>query len=193
VAGSRDLTRPLKGILLVFGILALGSIVVMFSLRLQPTNPDQNGATAARSDSTVLLEGIRHIDLREGVKEWQLDAESADCRYDENRTYLSMLEASYFDSDGETVLLSADSGIWKTDSNDLEVSGNVVLKNSQYEMRTDRLLYTASERIFSTLSPVEIRSFSMNQVADGMTYSLETELIILDGNVEGEFGNGNGI
>jgi LPS export ABC transporter protein LptC len=190
VTGGPDRTRQLKGILLVLGILILGGIIAMFSLQRSTAPADKKGETAAKNRPTISLEGLHHTGIRNGVKEWLLDAESADYRLEENRAYLSVIEASFFDSDGETVHLSADSGVLKTDSNDLEVSGNVVLKNSQYVMRTDRLLYTESERLFSTLSPVEIRSFSMTQVADGMTYSLETKLIILDGNLEGEFGNG---
>lgn len=190
MATRPDRTRHLKGILLVFGILALGGIIVMFYLHKQETFHDRQDAPAPESDATISLGGIHHTDIQKGVKDWMLDAESAEYRLDEDRANLKMLTASFFDSDGETVLLSADSGVWNTDSNDLEVSGNVVLKNSQYVMRTDRLIYTDSERLFSTLSPVEIRSFSLTQAADSMTYSLDTKRIILGPNVEGEIGNG---
>jgi LPS export ABC transporter protein LptC len=193
VAGGQDRTRQLKGILLVLGILVLVGVIAMFSIQRTGTTRDEQDASTVSNDATVSLEGVHHTDIREGSKEWLLDAEYADYRLEQNIAYLKMLEASFFDSNGETVLLFADSGVWKRDSNDLEVSGNVVLKNSQYVMRTDRLLYNESEQLFSTTSKVEILAHAIRKVADGMTYSLNTGNIVLEGNVEGEIGNGIGL
>jgi LPS export ABC transporter protein LptC len=206
VAGGPDRTRQLNGILLFLGILVLASVIVMFWLHKGQSDREKQGATAARNDPTISLLGVHHTDIRRGSKEGPpgassaayrkegfLDAESAEYRLEEKRAYLKKLEATFFDSVGKKVLLSADSGVYYEDSNDLEVSGNVVLKNNQYVMRTDRLLYTESKQLFSTMSKGEILAHSIRKVADGMTYSLNTRIIVLEGNVEGEIGNGIGL
>lgn len=189
MADGQERIKRLRGAFLILGILGLGGIIFMFSFRRQQSVSDQSVASVTRNDATLALQGIRHTDIRKGVNDWVLDAESADYRLEENITYLSELKAKFFDNNGENVFLSAESGIWKTDSNDLEVSGDVVLKNSQYEMYTERLNYNESERIFVTHSPVTIHGVLWEQTARGMTYSLDSEQIFLDGNVEGEFGN----
>jgi LPS export ABC transporter protein LptC len=131
--------------------------------------------------------GVRHTDFRNGVKDWELDAESADYQIEENKAFLSMLQATYFDNRGDGVFLSAKSGTWKTDSNDLEVTGNVVLKNSQCEMQTDRLIFNKNEQIFVTKSPVTLTTPAFSLHRESMTYSLETGIITLDENVEVPF------
>lgn len=192
MAAGRDRIRLLKGALLVVGILILGGVIWMFSLHRQQAVPDQSDIPAEKRNATISLGGIHHTAIRELVKDLELNAESADYRLEENRAYLSMLQATFIDNKGDSVFLSAKSGTWETDSNDLEVSGDVVLKSSQFEMRTDRLLYDKTEQIFVTDSRVVFHGFSMTQAADGMTYSLNTGKWILEGNTEGEIRNGAG-
>lgn len=184
MAGHTDHIRQLKGLLLAFGIVVLGGVIVMFSLHRQETLPGRQGDDTPGSDATISLEGIHHTDIRMGVTDWQLEAESAEYRLEDNRADLKMLVSTFFDSDGDTVFLSADSGVWNTASNDLEVTGSVVLKNRQSEMQTDKLIFNNKERIFATESPVAvtIHAFSLNKNKkyDRMTYSLDTGNITLD-------------
>lgn len=189
MAAGGDRTRFLKGGLLVIGILILGGVMLMFSHNKQQATPGQSGIVDKKRNATIGMEGGHHTDIRNGVKEWELDYEYADYWLEENRAYLSMLQATFFKDDGEQVFLSAESGTWMTDSNDLEVNGNVVLKNSQCEMQTDRLIFNEKKQIFVTESPVTltIPAFSLHREYNSMTYSLDTEIITLDGNEEVPF------
>jgi len=190
---STDHVRQLKGLLLALGILVFGGVIIMFSLHRQETLSGRQGETAPESDATYSMTGIHHTDIRQGVKawkrEWLLDAESGEYRPEDDMADLKMLDATFFNSDGEPVFLSADSGVLKTDSNDLEVTGNVVLKNSQNEMQTDRLIYNEKKGIFATESPVTVKfgALSLTKKYNSMTYSLDTGDTTLDRNEEVPF------
>lgn len=192
MAAAGDRTRVLKGGLLVIGILILGGIIVMFSRNRQQAPSDQSGISTENRNETIALEGIHHTDIRNGMKYLELDAESGDWQLEENSAYLTMLDATFFEDDGERVFLSAESGTWMRDSNDLEVSGNVVLKNSQCEMQTDDLIFNENEQIFVTESHVEMCCLSLCQEADGMTFSRDTGKFELHRNIRGKIGNGIG-
>lgn len=193
MAAVADRTRMLKGGLLLIGILILGGIVSMFYIHRQQVTPDRSEISAEKKNATIAMEGIRHTEIRNGVKDWELEAESGDYNLDEKKAYLSMLQATYIDENGENVFLSAESGTWDENSNDLEVSGNVVLKNSQCVVQTERMIFNDDEQIFDTESHVSICCFSLCQEADGMTFSLDTGDTTLDRNVKGHLGNGIGL
>lgn len=194
MAAGRDRTRLLKGFLLVIGILILGGIVVMFYIHRQQVAPYRSDTAAEKKDATITMEGIHHTEIRNGVKDGELEAESGDYNLDEKKAYLSMLQATYIDENGENVFLSAESGTWDEDSNDLEVSGNVVLKNNQCVIQTERMIFNDNEQIFDTDSPVVVCCSSLCQESDeGMTYSLDTGITIMKGNVEGQVVNGKGL
>ncbi len=186
---SREHIRRIKGALLLAGILILGSVLVLFLVHQEETLPNRSDISPEERSATVSLKGIIHADIQDGVQDWLLKAESAELHTDEKKAFLSSIQATFFDRNGEPVVLSAESGTWNTDSNDLEVSGNVMLKNKQYEMRTERLTYAYDKRMFETQSPVAIHGF-MNQTASGMTYFLDSGQIDFR-NVEGEIGNGD--
>lgn len=191
MAAGRDRTRLLKGFLLVICILILGGISVMFSAHRQQTSTDQLDITAEKKNATIAMEGIHHTEISNGAKDWELEAESADYHWEEKITYLSMLQAIFFDENGENDFLSAESGALDEDSNDLEVSGNVVLKNSQCVIQTERMKFNKEEQEFVTESHVSIcyLSLSLCLEADGMTYPRATEKIKPHRNVTVQLGN----
>lgn len=188
VAG-RDPARRIKGALLIIGILVLGSVLTLFAVRKQQDLPDQVEMSPEEKSATILLGGIHHTDIRNGVKDWLLEARSAVYQLERNRATLSVLDATFFNKKGNAVHLSAETGLWMMNSNDLEVSGNVMLKNGQYEMQTQTLKFIRDERVFVTHSPVTIHGAAIDQTASGMKYNLDSERIDFEGGVEGAFEN----
>ena len=84
--------------------------------------------------------------------------------------------------------MSADSGAWHTESNDLDVTGHIMIKNKKYVLQTEKLKYIHERRILTTLTPVTITGEVLKTTADKMIYNLDKGLIYLDGNVTGMIG-----
>jgi len=72
----------------------------------------------------------------------------------------------------------------QTDTNDIEFSGNVVIKNEDYQLRTRRLSYEHERRLIFTKDPVQISGDAVNLSAKSMEYDLNLNKILLAGNVE---------
>ena len=193
MASGRDYLMRTKGLLLTVGILVFAGVFFLIAVRDQQSVPNQTGAADENKNATFFIGGIHYTDIQEGVKSLELIAETADLYMDENRANLSKMQAAFTEKTGDNVFLFAESGAWEMDSNDLEVSGNVMLKTNEYEMETEMLTYTDSKRLFATQSPVSIQGGVLGLVAEGMSYSLDSKHIHLNGNEESDFGDDIGL
>ena len=172
--------RQLKGALLLIGILVFGSVVVFFLMHQKKTRSGQSGdAAIINQKAMITLEGIHHTAIKGGVKEWSLDADSADYYLEDNKAFFRTMRVTFFREGGDPVFLSAPLGTWHTVSNDLDVSGHVMIKNRQYELRTEKLAYIHEKRMCVTDAPVIITSEAIKITADNMTYDLGGDVIDL--------------
>jgi LPS export ABC transporter protein LptC len=180
---GRDHITKIRGLLLTIGILILVGVISMFAFREQQAVSNQTGTAAANRNATLFITGIHYTDIKEGEKNLELIAESADLHMDEDSANLSNMEAVFFEKNGDKVFLSAESGALDMDSIDLEVNGNVMLKTNQYEMKTETLTYNDSKRLFATQSPSTIKGVLGEELyAERMTYYRDTKRLYLNGN-----------
>ena len=104
---------------------------------------------------------------------------------DRSPAQLDRLSAVFFLDDGTRVQMTADSGRLKTDSNDLEVTGNVILTNAGYRLTTERLVYGHRTRKISAPEAVAVTGRSMTLTADSATFDLESRRLRFEGSVYG--------
>ena len=147
MAHGKNYVRQIKGALLLIGILVLGSVVALFLVHEQKRSSGQSGGAAViKNRATISLEGVHHWAIKDGVKDWSLDAESADYQLEDNIAVFRTLRVTFYREKGDDLFLSAPLGTWHTDSNDLDVSGHIMLKNKQYELQTEKLTYIYKNR-----------------------------------------------
>ena len=139
--------------------------------------------------SSITIEKIHQTSTKNGVVEWNLDAGSATYTDDKKEAFLKDLSVTFFTKDNQKIFLTADNGILKTESNNIEISGSVVIKNEEYLLKTEKINYEHDKRIIFSKIPVEISGKSMNLVADSMIINLNTNRAELTGKVEGIFGD----
>ena len=73
----------------------------------------------------------------------------------------------------------------KTDSNDIDVSGDVVIRNIDYRLNTETISYRHKERMIASTVPVEISGQFFNLVADTMEIDLNKKNALFKGNIKG--------
>jgi LPS export ABC transporter protein LptC len=147
-----------------------------------PTSPEDQ-------DEGIRLSEIHHVATRHGVKEWILDAQSAQYQRQENKTVLKHISATFFLRDGRSIHLASRDGMLLTDTKDMEVSGDVVARSGPYELNTERLFYDHQNRSISTDSPVVVKGKGMDLSGKSMVFSLRTERALIRGGVEAVFEN----
>jgi len=140
-----------------------------------------------RSKANISIGKIHQTATRDGIKEWILDAGSAQYIDAEKQANLQDLSVIFFLKDKKEVYLTADKGVLKTDTNNIEVVGNVVIEYSSYRMKTEKLRYKHKEHVIFSKKHVKIDGDLFNLVADSMSFDLNTNRAVFKGKVEGVF------
>ena len=81
--------------------------------------------------------------------------------------------------------MTAASGTVRTDSNDIRMSGGVVVKDQDYVLKTETLSYDNQERRFFTDVPVAMSGAGFELTADSASLDMKTRRAVLNGNVRG--------
>ncbi len=150
-------------------------------------NKHEGLISSIQSKANISIGRVHQTATRNGITEWSLDARSAHYIDAKKQAVLQDLSVTFFLKDGKKIYLTANQGNLKTDSNDIEVTGNVVVKNESYRLKTEKLHYEHGGRIIFSKVPVEIIGDSFNIAADSMSFDLNTSKTLLEGKVEGTF------
>lgn len=176
-------TKKLSIFLLIVILLAVGMIVSVFIGYRQVSNAPELLLSSIKEGANLSLGKIRQTATRDGKKEWSLEADSANYMEAENKVDLKNLSVIYFLEDNREVYLEADRGILQTDTNDIEFSGNVVIRNEAYRMQTDHLNYEHGRRIIICDQSIRISGQGAELTAESAKYDLNADKIVLKGNV----------
>jgi LPS export ABC transporter protein LptC len=179
---SKTLRFLLAGLI---SLTLLGVAAVFIGYRSVFQKPDKAISILNQREATISLAEIQHTATRDGKKEWILTAKSAYFVSEKKKTYIQYPSVVFFMDDGGEVLLSAQEGVIKTDSNDITASGNVEIKHKDYILNAQKLYYIHDKRLIFSKLPVEIRGANFHLTADRMSYDLKANKSVLDGNVRG--------
>lgn len=138
-----------------------------------------------KSKANISIGKAHQTATRNGIKEWSLDAASADYMNHQEQVIFHDLSLTFFLKDNTKVYVTADQGILKTESNDMELSDNVVVKNKDYRLGCENLHYQHNRKIIFSKVPVNITGTSFNLVADSMRLNLKTNRTVFKGRVKG--------
>ncbi len=175
--------KKLSIILLIVILLSIGTVIAVFMGYRQISEAPEMLLSSIKDGANLSLGKIRQTATRDGKKEWSLEANSAHYIENENKAVLRELSITYFLNDESRVYLNADHGILDTNTNDIEFSGNVVVKNEDYQLRTERLNYRHEQRLIFSDDPVQISGEAANLKGDTLRYDLNAGKVVLTGNV----------
>ena len=176
-------TKKLSLFLLIVILLSVGTVVSVFIGYRQVSNAPEMLLSSIKEGANLSLGKIRQTATRDGKKEWSLEADSANYMEAENKVDLKNLSVVYFLKDNREVYLKADRGILQTDTNDIEFSGNVVVKNEAYQMKTEHLNYEHGRRIIICDQSIRIWGQGAELTAESARYDLNADKIVLKRNV----------
>ena len=176
--------KKIKIFLLATILIALGGVIGIYIGFQQDSKISESVPESIEPDATLSVGKIQQTATREGKKEWSLEANSAHYIQDRNQMGLKELAVTFFLKDESEVTLVADQGILETDTNDIEVSGNVMVNNNEYRMLTEKLSYAHKRRLLYSNVPVTISGASTQIAADSISFDLNSNKLTLEGSVE---------
>jgi LPS export ABC transporter protein LptC len=138
-------------------------------------------------DVSISIGTVHHTSTRDGIIEWQIDAKSAEYIPERQEVLFKDLNAIFFVENDRKITLIADQGTLKKDTNDIEVTGNVLVIDDMFQLKTSRLAYEHQSRVMSTSTRVEVKSDSWDLEADSMKLDLNTRKTRFEGKVKGIF------
>jgi LPS export ABC transporter protein LptC len=176
--------KKIKIFLLATIFIALGGVIGIYIVFQQDSKVSESIPESVEPDATLSIGKIHQTATRKGKKEWSLEAGSAHYIAKTSQMVLKDLMVTFFLDDKSEITLTADKGILNNDSNDIEVSGNVVVKNKEYKLLTERLNYAHDKRVLYSTAPVTISGPSAHLAADTISFDLNTKKVTLEGRVE---------
>ncbi len=187
---AADAYHRYKGVLLWLIVGILGGIAVTTIILMQRREIVEDVKTIQeefnpKADAT--LGKIEQVSTKNGRTEWRLTADSAEMMEVANRLKLKNIFATFYSKSGEEVYLTAKSGLVDTSTNNIEVTGNVVIETELYQMTTEQLNYDDQSRLLTSNAPVNLTDGASALVADGMQYDLGKNRARFTGNVAGIF------
>jgi len=90
----------------------------------------ESGKKAALSDKSrevVTMRGFHMVQTELGVKKYEIDAAEASINPKAKKIRFFKVKTRYFDKNKEVASLTSDTGVIQTDTNDIEVKGNVIM------------------------------------------------------------------
>jgi len=184
MAGKR---KKLKLLLIFIILFVLGVTAAIFIHYRRSTEEAEAIISDISEDATLTVGRVRQTQTKDGKKEWFLDAESVTYANESKEAVFKELTVTFYLEDEKEVHISADKGVLETQKQDFEVTGNVIVKNEYYELKTDNLHYHHKEHLFYTKAPVEISGAPFHLKADSMSVDLSTRKSEFEGNIRGTF------
>ncbi|MEJ2727437.1 MAG: LPS export ABC transporter periplasmic protein LptC [Deltaproteobacteria bacterium] len=176
--------KKLKILLLATIFTILGGVIWIYLGFQRGSTVSEPMTESVEPDTTLSIGKIHHTATRKGKKEWSLEAASANYIGETSQMALKDLTVTFFLDDASEVTITADKGNLNTDSNDIEVSGNVVVINREYKLRTEGLNYVHDKRVLYSTAPAVISGPEGHVTADKISFDLNTKKVTLEGRVE---------
>ena len=180
-------TKKLKAVLILVIVVTCGIVAAVFWGYRRMGDHRGRLLSALKTQANLSLHRVYQTATKDGIKEWILEAASAEYVESSNQAMLHEISVTFFTQDARKVFLTADRGVLQTVSNDMEVQGNVVLINQDFRLETESLHYVHAQRRISSQAPVTLTGESGRLVGDSMTHDLKTNQTLLEGHVEGTF------
>jgi LPS export ABC transporter protein LptC len=178
---NKKLKRLLIGVLIV----TLGVLAALFVGYRRLLHSPSAVVTAIDSRADMTLQKVVQTAVRDGIKEWHLEAAAAELMESEKKLILEKPAVEFFLEDGNSAFLTADHGVLRIDTQDIDVSGNVHVTRGNFKLETSRLLYEHDTRKLSSKEPVHIVGQGFSLDSQSMVIDLKSKRSLFNGGVEG--------
>ena len=179
-------SKTIKIILISVIIISVSIIIGYYIGKRNTFTGAKELITEIKNDASISIDKVHHETTRDGKKEWSLDASSAQYIIQKKQAIFNDLSAIYFLKGNKKIYITANKGILNTESKDIEILGNVVVKNDDYKLNTEILFFDNETRKIYSKAPVKIFDGSSTLMAKSMSIDLNTNNLTFSG-VRGEF------
>lgn len=162
----------------LFFLLAIaGGILFYFFSTDKGVSPDSLEQDSGFGED-ILIEGVRHFELKAESILWSVDAKEARFFQTNNIVQFDDIKVSFYPSAGGEMILIAKKGYYETDTRNMCAEGGVVgISDQGYEFWTQNLRYEAATKDIYSADKVTLRKGRLTIEGVGLKGSLDTRTI----------------
>ena len=165
---------------LLFLLMAGSVIAIVVGLKVRSATESLPAVAAqlGSEDGSLTLNNFEYRDVKRGHARWAVWAVKATYFEDRKETVLDQVRAVFFLKNGGEVELLGDKGVLHTDTNNMEVIGNVgVTYGKDYKLTTDRLLYNRDKELIYTDAQLVLEGQGLTTRGQGMRFEIEKKFV----------------
>jgi LPS export ABC transporter protein LptC len=157
------------------GVIILGSLATVAFMTWRTMAPStEKNTPAPTTQADLKLDRVHYTETRDGVKEWELEATSAQYFKEESTILFDKVKATFFGKEGQAYTLVGEKGKFNTQTKAMELFDGIQLESSDgYQMRTRSLKYEAGKRELRTADAVEIDGPQLRVEGIGLIVDLD--------------------
>lgn len=173
--------QSILAILLIAAVFAVG-ISLYINSKL---NKGLGNAITKSLKADIKIEKARYVETRDGRKEWELEADSAQYFKDDAVTVFENVKVVFYSTSGISYVLKGDRGRLKNDSKNMEISGHVEVASADgYKLVTDSLIYKDDVKQISTKDKVSFTGHGIDIQGTGLLADMVKETVFVLANVK---------
>ena len=171
--------RKSKVVVIVMIVIIIGAAAVIFFV--QRSSSSKNQFLNILADKVDLqVKNVLYTDVGASGMKWEIKADSAKYVKNENLVLFDRIRVKLVMSDGRTLVMTGDKGKSNTETEDMEVSGNVEIMTEKGDrLTTDILKYSGTQQRIYTDSAVKLENSRMQVKGVGLSFSLEDKDLAL--------------
>jgi len=162
--------------------LAMAGAVIALLLGLKVHSATESlpaiAAQLASEDGNLTLSNFEYRDVKKGHARWTVWAAKATYFEVKKESVLDQVRAVFFLKNGGQVELLGDRGVLHTDTNNMEISGNVsVTYGKDYKLTTDRLFYDRDKEMIYTDAQLVLVGQGFTTKGRGMRLAIDKKSV----------------
>lgn len=169
--------------ILAIAIAAIGALGFLWLQDDSSTRPSEEAAKPL-ADADLAMQGLEYEQMRDGVKEWRLEAVSAYFLKDKNVTQLKDITVTFFAKDGNEVVMTAKEGRFYSKTQNIQVWGGVnVASKDGYSFKAPAVTYLAQGQVVQSVHDVVFKGPQFEVTGKGLQASVEQGTVTILQNV----------
>jgi LPS export ABC transporter protein LptC len=165
---------------LLFLAMAGAVIAIFVGLKMRSASEALPAIAAelTSEDGNLTLKNFEYRDVKQGNSRWSVWADTATYFEERKETKLDQVRAVFFLKKGGQVDLAGDKGVLHTDTNNMEIHGNVgVTFGKGYKLTTDRLFYDRDKKLIYTDAQVVLTGPRIITKGRGMRLEIDKKSV----------------
>lgn len=131
------------------------------------------------------MEGVLFSQLKNGVRDWQIQAKQLYSGEDQDRMQMVTVEAQVFKNAERRFVITAQEGEYNSKKKVLTMRNSVkVQAENGFLIQSDSLSYDDQTRKITTVSPVQVTGKGMDIRGKGMAYDMQKDSYDVSGRVK---------